>query len=77
MLTKKIMRMALTAVCVEIFVVAGAGRVVAHHGWSEYDNNGTLNLTGQIQTVSYQNPHVTIQIETKDGEWLAVLAPPS
>lgn len=77
MLTKKIIRMALTAVCVAIFVAAGAGRVVAHHGWSEYDNNRTINLTGQIQTVSYQNPHVTIQLETKNGEWLAVLAPPS
>lgn len=76
MLNKKIMQMAVTAACVAIFVAAGPSRVVAHHGWSEYDNNKTLDLTGQIQTVSYQNPHVTIQLETKDGEWLAVLAPP-
>jgi hypothetical protein len=77
MLSKKIMRMVATAVCIAIFIAAGADRVVAHHGWSEYDNDRTFKVTGEIQKVSYQNPHIIIGLETKYQVWLAALAPPS
>lgn len=77
MLSRKIKQMAVTAVSIAIFVAAGAGRVTAHHGWSEYNNEQTLNLTGEIQAVSYDNPHTTIQLKTADKEWQVVLAPPS
>lgn len=49
----------------------------AHHGWSEYNNQQTLNLAGEIRSVSYANPHVTIQLQTAKKVWSAVLAPPS
>lgn len=74
---KKIKQITVTAAAVAIFVAAGASRATAHHGWSEYDNNQTLNLTGKIQQVSYDNPHVTLQLESADKVWTAVLAPPS
>jgi hypothetical protein len=77
MLRKKIKQLTVTAVAVAIFVAVGTGRVSAHHGWSEYDNNQTLNLTGKIQNVGYDYPHVTIQVASDDRQWLAVLAPPS
>lgn len=56
MLSKKIKQMVVTAITVAIFVAAGAGQVAAHHGWSEYDNNQILNLTGKIQHVSQRQP---------------------
>lgn len=77
MLTQKIMRMVVMACCVAIVVATGMGRAVAHHGWSEYDNTQTLNVSGKIQQVGYDNPHVTIELQTKNKVWQAVLAPPS
>lgn len=50
---------------------------LAHHGWSSYDANTTLTLTGPIETASYQNPHGQISL-TQDGKtWHVVLSPPS
>ena len=77
MLSKKIKQMIVTAAAIAIFVAAGTGTATAHHGWSEYDNKQTLNLSGKIQQVSYDNPHVTIQLASSDKVWTAVLAPPS
>jgi Family of unknown function (DUF6152) len=51
---------------------------VAHHGWSEYNDKQTLNLTGKIRSVGYDNPHGIIELETSDKKvWRAVLAPPA
>jgi len=50
---------------------------LAHHGWSSYDANTALSLSGPIETASYQNPHGQITL-TQDGKtWQVVLAPPS
>lgn len=50
----------------------------AHHGWSEYNDKQTLNLTGKIRSVGYDNPHTIIELEASDKKvWRAVLAPPS
>lgn len=77
MLNQKIKQMAVSVVSVAVVIAAGASRVTAHHGWSEYDNKQTLNLTGEIQAVGYDNPHATIQLQTADEKWQVVLAPPS
>lgn len=58
--------------------IVSTPQVLAHHGWSEYDNQQTLNLTGIIRTIGYDSPHVVIELETDDSKlWRAVLAPPS
>ena len=49
----------------------------AHHGWSEYDSNKPVTLTGTITEVSYTYPHATIKLEVSGKTWVAVLAPPS
>ncbi|KAM3112972.1 DUF6152 family protein [Phormidesmis sp. 146-33] len=50
----------------------------AHHGWSEFNDKQTLNLTGRIRSVGYDNPHAVIELEASDKKvWRAVLAPPS
>ena len=49
----------------------------AHHGWSEYDSNQLLKLTGTIEESGYEHPHGHIRLKTPAKTWIAVLAPPS
>lgn len=54
-----------------------ASPALAHHGWSEYDSEHTLTLTGRILESGYEHPHGHIRLESKDKTWTVVLAPPS
>jgi hypothetical protein len=59
-------------------VFIGAASVsMAHHGWSGYDSQTVLKLTGTIEQPSYANPHGTVRLKTEDKTWVVVLAPPS
>lgn len=49
---------------------------IAHHGWSQYDNEKLIKLTGTITETAYENPHGTIRLKAEDKTWLVVLAPP-
>ena len=78
MLKKRFAQIAITVAAMIAFANVGVVPAVAHHGWSEYNNQQTLNLTGIIRRVGYSNPHTTIQLQTADEKvWEAVLAPPS
>lgn len=54
-----------------------ARSAAAHHGWSQYESDRPLTLTGTILEVSYEYPHGTIRLKTSERTWLVVLAPPS
>ena len=57
-----------------------AGSALAHHGWTGYDEQKTITLTGVIREASYENPHSIIKLQVDEGKgktWLAYLAPPS
>lgn len=49
----------------------------AHHGWSEYDANQSLHITGTIQESGYVHPHGYVRLNAGDKTWLVVLAPPT
>lgn len=49
----------------------------AHHGWSGYDSDQVLNLTGVIRESGYEHPHGHVRLEVPGKVWLVVLAPPS
>lgn len=49
----------------------------AHHGWSGYDSDKELTLTGTIREAGYEHPHGFVKLEAKDKTWAVVLAPPS
>jgi uncharacterized membrane protein YphA (DoxX/SURF4 family) len=56
-----------------VLVTAGA---VLHHGWSNYDQESPMNMTGTIQEFTYENPHGTMRLQTaEDTTWLVILAP--
>lgn len=68
------------AACGLLAATLFASVALAHHGWSEYDANKTLNLTGTIKESGYENPHgyATLEVTGKEAKtWHAVLAPPS
>lgn len=57
--------------------LAWAGTASAHHGWSGYDEERTLTLTGTVREPRYEQPHGTIRLETAEKTWEIVLAPPT
>ncbi len=54
-----------------------AAPAIAHHGWSSYDNDKPVTLTGTIVEADYSYPHASIKLEANGKTWVAVLAPPS
>ncbi|WP_247881326.1 DUF6152 family protein [Skermanella sp. TT6] len=50
---------------------------MAHHGWGSYDSTAPTTLDGTVQSVSFANPHASIQLESQGKTWFIVLAPPS
>lgn len=49
----------------------------AHHGWSGYDAEKVLNLSGVIRESGYEHPHGYVTLLVPGKTWLVVLAPPS
>ena len=64
-----------TTIAVVILVLSST--LVAHHGWTGYDEKSTLTLTGTIKASGYENPHGYADLEVSGKVWHAVLAPPS
>jgi hypothetical protein len=54
-----------------------ATQASAHHGWSEYDAERPLNLSGTIEESGYEHPHGFVRLKSAGKTWLVVLAPPS
>ena len=50
---------------------------LAHHGWSEYDSDKLIKLTGKISESGYEHPHGYVKLATPGKTWQAVLAPPT
>jgi hypothetical protein len=50
----------------------------AHHGWSGYDADKPMTLTGVIRESGYEHPHGHVRLEVEGARtWMIVLAPPS
>lgn len=73
MIGRRIVLMGLVAIG-----VVGVRPADGHHGWSGYDGDKTLTLTGTIRASGYEHPHGHVRLEVPgDKTWLVVLAPPS
>ena len=48
-----------------------------HHGWANYDQTKTLDYSGQVKKIKYENPHGMLTLQHEDKTWTVVLAPPS
>jgi hypothetical protein len=69
-------RGAVIAIALALVAVA-ADLAIAHHGWSGYDSDQVLNLTGVIRDSGYEHPHAYMKMAVGNKLWLVVLAPPS
>lgn len=54
-----------------------AAPALAHHGWSEYDADRPLKLSGTIEKSGYEHPHGFVHLKTDTKTWTVVLAPPT
>jgi hypothetical protein len=52
-----------------------AGPALAHHGWSGYDAETVLTLTGPVREITFTNPHCVAVVEAQGKVWTCVLAP--
>ncbi|MEJ8756899.1 DUF6152 family protein [Pontibacter sp. H259] len=48
-----------------------------HHGWANYDQTKTLDYTGVVQEMTYENPHGMLKLKHNKKTWTVILAPPS
>ena len=60
---------------VPLLVAFAGAPVMAHHGWSTYDETRPLTVTGKVVESRYENPHASIRVEADGKRWLAILAP--
>ena len=49
----------------------------AHHGWSSYDANKTIEITAPLSSVTWGNPHGSAKVRYQNKTWDVVLAPVS
>lgn len=47
----------------------------AHHGWSSYDAEKTVEVKAPLVEVRYGNPHAEVAIDHQGQRWQVVLAP--
>jgi hypothetical protein len=50
---------------------------LAHHGWSSYDGDTELTLTGTVVSAVFEWPHAHLVIDAGEKRWTVVLAPPT
>lgn len=60
---------------VAVLVLAAGGH--AHHGWSSYDEDRTVTVSGPLEAVHFEHPHVTVRVRAEDRVWQVVLPPPT
>jgi Family of unknown function (DUF6152) len=53
------------------------GAALAHHGWGSYDAAKPVTVAGPILTSKFENPHVTLSVQSADKLWTVTLAPTS
>jgi len=63
-------------IIITTLLVPAALPSAAHHGWSEYDTDKALELTGTIKQSTYEQPHGYISLQTRDKLWEVVLPSP-
>ncbi len=71
------MRGTVVASWLALAVLVSTGLADAHHGWSWYDEDQTVTVSGPAEEVSFEHPHATLRVRGEDRVWLVVLPPPT
>lgn len=59
-----------------VLVVVPAS-VLAHHGWSSYDDSKVMTVKAPLTSVGWGNPHGSARVSWQKRTWNVVLAPVS
>ena len=65
----------LTRIAAFIAALALPSLAAAHHGWG-WTEDRESRLSGTIESISFGNPHMHLQLRTSDGLWEVDLSPP-
>jgi hypothetical protein len=61
------MRSRLAVVLAVVLLLAGVGRLAAHHSFAaEYDSTQPVKVTGVVTRVEWTNPHIWFFVDVKD-----------
>ena len=58
-----------------VFGLAPLAPLTAHHGWG-WATNEEFELSGMVKTVRNSNPHGTMLLSTRSGEWTVEIGQP-
>ena len=58
-----------------LFVLAPAAPLAAHHGWG-WATDEEFKLSGTVKDVRDANPHGTMRLATRSGEWTVEIGQP-
>ena len=67
----------LTRILVATAIAATPAALLAHHGWSSYDDTRTLTVKAPLTAVTWGNPHGAAKVRWQKRTWDVVLAPPT
>ena len=67
----------LARIFLAITLAATPAALLAHHGWSAYDDTRTLTVKAPLASVSWGNPHGAAKVQWQKRSWDVVLAPPT
>ncbi|MDB5455139.1 MAG: hypothetical protein JWP92_724 [Caulobacter sp.] len=51
------------------------GAALAHHGWSGYDADKTIQVSAPLSDLAWRNPHGTAKVAYQGKTWDVILAP--
>lgn len=71
------MRLIVAGVIPILLVVLFASGAGAHHGWSQYNTDQTVDLNGRIREAMFEHPHATLKLEVEKKTWTIILPPPT
>ncbi len=67
----------LTRILLAAAVATSPAVLLAHHGWSSYDDTKTLTVKASLKAVTWGNPHGAAKVVWQKRTWDVVLAPVS
>jgi hypothetical protein len=67
----------LTRLAFAAILLAAPAALLAHHGWSSYDDSKPVTVKAPLSAVTWGNPHGAAKVAWQKRTWNVVLAPVS
>ncbi len=58
------------------FIIIMGLLAYAHHGWSEFDQNEEVTVTGVVEEPAFEYPHAKMKLNAEGETWDIIMAPP-